>query len=443
MVMPATSRPLHALSTAIVIMLATGCGGDGVETGPAGTGSLAINVNQAGTTPEPIHVVGPAGYTRAITSTTTLAGIPVGSYTISADSQEVEDAIVGATTYAPLITGSPATVTKNEVAQASVAYAFRHQRGALWIANVSGAVEQFGAAQLNSSGIIVPNTQGIVDHPNGLVFAANGDMWVSSLYTDTLRMYTIAARNNGNPIGESRRLLGHNLSIPEQMVFDASGTLWVADFNKGLVGFSAAQVAAGGIDILSAFSIQDTTLDSPGMQGIAIDGAGNVWVTEVNTSQVVEFSAAQLAQSGTIAPAVRLTSTFVNPSALAFDAHGNLWVTNENGFSIVMFTPAQLVASGAPAPTVKIDMRAPSGLAFDNSGDLWVSAKDDNEVHEYTPAQLLTTATPVPAVVLKRNQGILGPLAFDQWATPSLTPPPSGSIHVNRVSTKHASRAHS
>jgi sugar lactone lactonase YvrE len=436
------SPALCALSAALILGIASACGGDGGGTGPAATGTLGILINQVDAVPETVHVAGPAGYSRTLTVTTTLAGVPVGEYLITADSQEVSDPIVGGTTYKPQIAGSRAIVSKNEVAQANVTYVFAHQRGALWIANVSESVEQYGTDQLRTTRVIVPNTQGLVSETNGLVFSANGDMWVSSLNSQILHMYSVAARNAGNPIHESRLLDSPDLFLAEQMAFDANGTLWVADYLYGLVGFSAEQVAAGGPNISAAIHMHDadhSTFEGyAGVQGIAIDSAGDVWVTEANTNEVVEFSASQIESSGTVSPVVRLASNFSDPSALAFDSHGDLWVTNESASSIVMFTPGQLTASGAPIPTVTITTVTPSGLAFDNSGDLWVSDKGNAEVHEYTPAQLLTTSSPVPVTVLTRG-GTLGPLAFDKWTTPSLTPPPSGVIRVNRTATKRDS----
>jgi hypothetical protein len=104
-----------------------------------------------------------------------------------------------------------------------------------------------------------------------------------------------------------------------------------------------------------------------------------------------------------------------------------------------MFTPAQLAIGGTVIPTVTIAATTPGGLAFDDSGNLWVSDKYESLVYEFTPAQLLATGTPVPTVVLRRGGGLLGPLAFDSWTTPAVTPPPSGAVHFAQASIRRDS----
>jgi hypothetical protein len=107
---------------------------------------------------------------------------------------------------------------------------------------------------------------------------------------------------------------------------------------------------------------------------IAFDANGNLWVAnggQANYSSVVEFSAAQLAASGSPAPNVTLTpnaGSLNQPAGLAFDASGDLWVSNMGANTVVEFTPSQIASSGSPTPGVTVSgpsLNGPAGLAFD------------------------------------------------------------------------------
>jgi secreted PhoX family phosphatase len=102
---------------------------------------------------------------------------------------------------------------------------------------------------------------------------------------------------------------------------------------------------------------------------IAFDANGNLWVAnggQANYSSVVEFSAAQLAASGSPAPNVTLTpnaGSLNQPAGLAFDASGDLWVSNMGANTVVEFTPSQIASSGSPTPGVTVSGPSPNGPA--------------------------------------------------------------------------------
>lgn len=210
-----------------------------------------------------------------------------------------------------------------------------------------------------------------------------------------------------------------------------SGGLWVSNFGSAhtTVQYTAAQLAG----TTSAAATTSIATGAAEEQGTAFDANGNLWVTINGGTSIVEYSALQLATSGTPAPAVTISANAGSlnaPSGLAFDAAGDLWVANYAETSIVEFTPSQLAVSGSPAPAVVLtangnSLRGSIGLAFDAHGDLWVAnlgvqsecfrAKGASVV-EFTPSQLAASGAPTPAVTLIRSRESLnGPLmiAFD------------------------------
>jgi sugar lactone lactonase YvrE len=372
-------------------------------------------------------VTGPAGYSHTLSSTTTLTGLPVGNYTVAGDSAQLPDTIVGATVFAAHVGGSPATVTKDETANVTVGYAFAYGRGALWLTSPANAkAVGFGVDQLRVQGTVPPRTMLSSYLPNGMAFDASGTMWLSSVAEDTLRAFTIEERSRSGVVESSHTLQSASLEIPEQMAFDPNGTLWIADQSNELLGFSAAQLTAGGSGITPAFHVADTSSLDPRMQSVAFDADGNAWVAEAGLNQVVEFTRAQLATAGVIAPAERLTFPFSDPVDLVFDAHHDLWVANSvNG--VIMFTPAQLAGIGAPPePEAILSTPVPHGLAFDNNGSVWVSNSVNATIDVYSASTLTSgTAALVQRITPDLGQNALssmGKVAFDPWVV--LAPAP-------------------
>ena len=430
-------RRLHVLIAFLALALATGCGSDGGRsTGPAATGNLTVTVSPPADAPAAVHVTGPAGYSHSLTATTTLEGLPVGSYTITADSVSSQDSIVGSKVYKGLVSASPVSVSKGFTAQSTVTYPLSYQTGALWFVSAGAdAVGSLGALLLRHTGPVSSQTRAFAHEPQGLAFDASGVMWVSAMGEDTLRAFSIERREAGGTVDATSMLQSSALMIPQGIVFDKNGTLWVTDDLNELLGFSATQLAAGGNNITPAFHLTDTLTTNPGMQGIAFDAEGNAWIVEALAGQVVEYTAAQLATSGRTAPNIRLTSNMSAPVDLAFDSHGNLWVANESA-GVTGYQSTQITVTGSPSPhfAAFAVLDAPRGIAFDQSGSLYVFSQNGGFISVYSEASL-ESGSPVPQGTLSPNSGEFGysgadKLAFDRWV---VEPTVAGAVTQDRV----------
>jgi sugar lactone lactonase YvrE len=196
--------------------------------------------------------------------------------------------------------------------------------------------------------------------------------------------------------------------------------------NNSIFGYSYAQLKAGGSPT-PAITITSADLQYP--IAMAFDVDGNLWVANSDDATVVEFSASQLATGGNINANVKLapSSGITKPTGLAFDTGGNLWVANSDPVGttsgVVAFTAAQLAASGTSAPAITVLFQNPSltgGLAFDKSGGLWVSNAGTNSLVKYSSDQLTSSGTPTPATTISLGAGgslnLPAALVFDPHA---------------------------
>lgn len=93
-----------------------------------------------------------------------------------------------------------------------------------------------------------------------------------------------------------------------------------------------------------------TSGDFDSLIGIAFDSSNDLWVASNANSEVLEFTAAQLA---TASPAdiVSLVDSPSSPVALAFDTDQSLWITGLYGDGILLnFDPSQFGLQGAANP---------------------------------------------------------------------------------------------
>jgi hypothetical protein len=122
----------------------------------------------------------------------------------------------------------------------------------------------------------------------------------------------------------------------------------------------------------------DIPLDGlTGTQGMAIDQAGNVWVTSNGASSV-----AKVATDGTVlSPAGGFSASgLLGPQGLAVDTHGLIWVSSwaqGSGSQLFVFNPDGSAATGSPISAGTLNnnrtLLGPIDLALDLNGQMWVA----------------------------------------------------------------------
>jgi len=417
---------MSVLTLALVVVL-TAC-----SSSPA-TGSLKVTVTGLpGGVRGAVTVTGPAGYSKTVTATTTLANLALGTYSVAAAAASNGNAIVP-TMYDGSASSSPVTVRQNTTVSTTVSYAARAGSGQLWVPTWGSSVMiGYQSGTLAASGSAPDVSVGLANaEGEAVVFDHAGNAWVSSFDSHIFEYTAASLASSGVPtptvtITTAGAIVG--------MAFDASGNLWAGDYaNSQVLEYTPAQLAAGGTPTPHVVITSNSgSIQSP--LGMAFDPSGNLWVSNQGNSHLVEFTPAQLAAGGNPAPHVDLaptaTHSLSDPYGVAFDANGNLWVSN-NGSpgTIVRFDASQLTTSGNPTPAASIAGSSagsgPEGLAFDFSGGLWVADNGSNELRQFTNVSSLTgnVAPPPDLIITGLSDGDADEIAFSP-------PPPSTPINT-------------
>ncbi len=408
----------HAAPRCAVLVFAAACNSsNSTNAGP--TGSLTVTITApAGVTPN-VTIFKPDSTTETISSTQTLAALPVGTYKISAGPGVTNDPIVS-TAYNGAVTGNPASVTDGATATATVTYTSpRASSGILWVASpVSKALDGFSSANLVRHWRAGAGRDRREREWHEYRAAAHwrrggqrrrhlGRRKIASTSSTTRRRRSRRARTwpprGRSPAPHSWRR--------RRLAFDGVGDLWVVDRNNATLNeFTPSQLAAGGAQTPAVIVNKIFgTIFMPWQA--AFDAHGDLWVVNFGDSTIVGYSAAQLAAGGDPVPyaAIAGSKGTSNCLGLAFDAQGNLWISTLND-TIVKFNASDLNAVGTPVPAVIITgtaLSAPVALAFDNSGALWASNWFGNNLVKYNANQIASTGSPTPAVTISAHSGSL------------------------------------
>lgn len=201
-----------------------------------------------------------------------------------------------------------------------------------------------------------------------------------------------------------------SFNSPSGTCVDVAGNVYVADYANNLI---RKITPAGVVTTLAGSGAQGST-DATGTAasffnpfGVAVDGTGNVFVTDqdnhlirkITPAGVVTTFAGQVGVPGVI-NGTGTAAAFNYPRGICIDAAGNLYVTDYFGHTIRKITPAGVVTtvagqagvSGAVDATgTSASFFRPNGICLDFAGNLYVADRNNHKIRKITSAGVVTT----------------------------------------------------
>jgi sugar lactone lactonase YvrE len=216
----------------------------------------------------------------------------------------------------------------------------------------------------------------------------------------------IGQRGAADGIGAQARFCS-----PGGIAVDSSGNIYVADTGNNTVRKISP---AGEVRTLAGLAGQSGQIDDNGSTarllaplGIAVDGAGNVYVCEFanNTIRKISPEGSVITLAGSAGnpgwrDSVGDNAHFRNPWALAVDKSANVFVADKDNFVIRKITPDGRVSTfagqpGQPGfadgPAGSARFKDPHGIAVDAAGNLYVADTGNNALRKITSADVVST----------------------------------------------------
>ena len=260
---------------------------------------------------------------------------------------------------------------------------------------------------INSTGIYATFYE-----PTGVAVDASGNVYVADYRNNLIRkinatgsVSTLVGNTQGFANGTGSYAL---FNQPTGVAVDAAGNVYVADNNNHLV----REISPAGVVTTLAGSGLQGSSNGPATgasfsypQGVAVDATGNVYVADYGNNLIRKISAAGLVttlagkDSAGANNGVDTAATFNQPTGVAVDGAGNVYVADEGNNLIREISPAGVVStfagSGAPGSTngtgVKASFNGPTGIAVDASGNVYVADYGNNLVREISPGGVVIT----------------------------------------------------
>ncbi len=164
--------------------------------------------------------------------------------------------------------------------------------------------------------------------------------------------------------------LGGGFSYPFGVAVDGAGNIYVADT-------SAVKEMPAGCATSSCVTTLGGGFSYP--YGVAVDGAGNIYVADTFDSKVKEMPPA----CATSSCVTTLGGGFAGPQAVAVDGSGNVYVADTNNNAVKEMPPGCAISSCVT--TLGGGFSQPSGVAVDGSGNVYVGDYDNSLVKEMPP----------------------------------------------------------
>lgn len=269
------------------------------------------------------------------------------------------------------------------------------------ISLLAGSTDSIGNLDGVGTAARFSRINGLAADKAGNVYAADGASYALRKVSPAGEVRTLAGDGRGlamvDGTGSAARVCW-----PAGVAVDAAGIVYVVDLlDKGKSRLCAIRRVSptGAVTTLAARFEND----GQGSSGIAVDSAGNLYLTGLNVVRKISPSGEMMLLAGAegvsgSVDGVGGAARFSQPKGIAVDSVGVVYVTDAGSGTVRRIDPAGAVTTlaGTPDDFGSLDgqggaarFERPTGLALDAAGKLFV--QDGYQVRQVSPGGLVTT----------------------------------------------------
>ena len=261
-------------------------------------------------------------------------------------------------------------------------------------------------AQLNFSQGIAVDAGGnvyIVDSSNSLIRKVSNGVVTTVAGTGTIGGFAAGFSGDNGPATNA------HLAFPSGVAVDTTGNIYIADNNnlrlREVSNGVITTVAGNGTLGFSGDNGPATSAQLVSPEGVAVDSAGNLYVSEANRirkisngviTTVAGISGFAGGFSGDNGPAT--SAQLTSPSGLAVDSAGNLYIADtgngrirkiSNGVITTVAGGGATLGDNGPATSAQL---SPSGVAVDSAGNLYIADAGNSRIRKVSNGVITTIA---------------------------------------------------
>jgi len=266
---------------------------------------------------------------------------------------------------------------------------------------------------------------------------------------------TVAGSATAGYVGDGGAAISAQLNAPRSIALDGSGNLYIADYSNqvirevnsgtGVITTYAGNHSAGYSGDGSAAT--SAKLNSP--TGVAVDGAGNVYIADSLNNVIrkvdgvtgnISTWAGTGSQGYTGDNGAATSATMNSPQAIAFDAGGDAYVSDANNNVIRKVSAATGMIStiagtgtsgfsGDSGAAISAQLSLPQGLALDSSGNLYIADNQNQRIRKVNASTGIITTLAGNSSASYTGDG--GPAASASLSSPEdVELDPGGNLYI-------------
>jgi len=274
----------------------------------------------------------------------------------------------------------------------------------------------------NGTGILSgdggPATSAQLNFPIGVAVNAAGNLYIADMFNNCIRkvsggtITTVAGNGTEGFSGDRGPATSAQLGFPQGVAVDAVGDLYIADTDnyriRKVSGGTIATVSGNGTGVFSGDGGPAVSAQLSQPEGVAVDGAGNIFIADPNNNRVRKVSGGAIATvagngtagfSGDGGPATN--ASLNSPRGLAVDGAGNLYIADVGNGRIRKISSGTITTvagnggfwpSGDGGPATSAQLGYPLGVAVDSAGNLYISDYINDLIRKVSGGTITTVA---------------------------------------------------
>jgi hypothetical protein len=266
---------------------------------------------------------------------------------------------------------------------------------------------------------------------------------------------TVAGSATAGYGGDGGAATSAKINAPKSIALDGSGNLYIADTSNNvirLVNSGTGVIATYAGNHSAGYSgdggaATSASLNSP--TGVAVDGAGNVYIADSlnNVIRKVDGVSGNIstwvgtgAQGYTGDNGAATSATMNSPQAIAFDAGGDAYVSDANNNVVRKVSAATRIIttiagtgtsgfSGDSGAAVNANLNLPQGVALDSSGNLYIADNQNQRIRMVNASTGIITTLAGTSSAGYTGDG--GPAASASLSSPEdVELDPAGNLYI-------------
>ena len=290
-------------------------------------------------------------------------------------------------------------------------------------------------------------------NPSDVAIDTAGNIYIADGSNNRIRkvntsgiITTIAGTGTAGYNGDGIAATLAELSYPSSIALDGSGNIYICDdhnFRIRMINTSGiiTTIAGTGTSGYNGDNIAATSAQITSSAGIAVDGSGNVYISDIGNNRIRKISPVTggiittisgtgiAGYSGNGGPAT--AGEIYHPIAITTDGLGNVYFTEYGNNCVRKINAVGILStiagngtggySGDSFAATMAQLDFPTGVKVDNLGNVYISDANNNRIREVNTSDIITT---IAGTGIAGFSGDGGPAILAEFISP-------GGIAVN------------